>query len=265
MTRSLDVNRFFALVPLLLAGCGYESYEARLAATERRIRDERILNAELAGALADIFQEHNVYLRVPTGLARYGEFFPVELPEGFFEIGDSFMEQAAAQGGQATGPYQLHVLVRHETEEAEGEQQEQEEEPAAPRGDFVSDLYEILRVAYGVDASTVGAETVNKTIWPRGASSESLTFDRLKFTDPNGVLVHVYIFQQETPQETSDVALIWEFPTGEAPTSADNPVDLSLGTFAVGSRAARYFQGNTGAGIGGGGAGDDTGGGVVAF
>ena len=253
------MNRLPARLTILLVavaplGCGYSSYEHRLVATERRLKDEMVLDQLLHGPAGQELTEERVYLRVPKELAASDQFLPITIPAGYFDVEASFVPQAGA------GDYELHVLGRHTTPPKEGQPPPPEE---ALRGEFRSDVNEVLRAAYG-EASQVAPEPVNVEVWPRGANNSTVKYERLKFTDDKNQLVHVYFHHEEAgANEAYDVAMIWVFPVGAAPAANPNPVDLSLGSFAVGARAARYFSGDTGdSGTGGGGEG---GGAAVAF
>ena len=253
MRRSLAIAALFA-PSLLSIGCGHASYEARLEATEGRIKDEITLNQVLAGHAEGPFVEQNVFLRPPQGLAVAPQFVPIPLVEGAFDIQTSFVPPGSGEQ-LATGPFQLHVLARRQAEEG------QAEPSPVPRGDFKADVLSVLASVYGAEVAEAPTEQVSKTRWPRSDPARSSTFDRIKMTDRNQHLVHVYFTHEESGDAVYDVALIWEFPGGEPPTSNANPVDLTLGTFAVGQRASRAFSGRPE----GPGADSDDGGSAIAF
>ncbi|QDV38011.1 hypothetical protein [Tautonia plasticadhaerens] len=252
-----------ALCALSIAplGCGFASYEARLQATERRIKDEMTINATLAGPMQGAFAENDIYFRAPQGLEQVGQFQLIPLNPGFFEAENSFITPGA--GDQlSTGPYQVHALARRDSQEPE-QGQEQPEQPPVPRGDFRADVLDVLKVVYGDEVTSAPLEQVSKTIWPRSEPARSLSFERATLTDRNQQLIHIYFYTEESGDATYNAALIWEFPGGEPPTSGANPVDLTLGTFAVGQRAIARFSGRPDS-PGGGGTGD-AGASAIAF
>ena len=257
MRRSLAIAALFA-PSLLSIGCGHASYEARLEATQGRIKDEMTIDQVLSGHAEGAFVEQNVFLRPPQGLAVAPQFLPIPLVEGAFDIQASFVPPGSGEQ-LATGPFQLHVLARRQAEAgAEG----QPEPSPVPRGDFKADVLSVLASVYGAEVAEAPTEQVSKTRWPRSDPARSSSFDRIKMTDRNQHLVHVYFTHEESGDAVYDVALIWEFPGGEPPTSNANPVDLTLGTLAVGQRASRAFSGRpegTGAGA------DEEGASAIAF
>lgn len=247
-----------SIVPL---GCGFASYEARLQATERRIQDEMTINATLAGPMQGAFAENNIHFRAPQGLDQVGQFQLIPLNPGYFEVENSFITPGS--GDQlSTGPYQVHVLARRDSQEPD-QAQEQPDQPPVPRGDFRSDVLGVLSEVYGPEVASAPLEQVSKTIWPRSEPARSLSFERATLTDRNQQLVHIYFYNEDSGDATYNAALIWEFPGGEPPTSNANPVDLSLGTFAVGQRAFARFSGRPDSA--GDGASGDAGGSAVAF
>jgi hypothetical protein len=235
---ALAALSILSIVPL---GCGFASYEARLEATERRLKDEMTINAVLAGAMQGSFAENKIYFRAPQGLAQAAGFQPIPLNPGYFEVEASFIPPGS-EGQLAGGPFQIHILARRDSQEQEPGQ-ETPEQPPVPRGDFRSDVLGVLAEVYGPEVATAPLEQVSKTIWPRSEPARSIPFERATLTDPNQQLVHIYFYNEESGNATYNVALIWEFPGGNPPASGANPVDLSLGTFAVGQRADARFSG----------------------
>lgn len=256
--RRLSALAILGVASFSAIGCGYSSYEARLEATQRRIRDEMILDRSLYAALQAEFAANDVFLRFPQGMAQRPDFELIQLNPGFFEIDASFNPQGESLPG---GPYNLHVLVRRDSDEPEP-QDPQGDEPRIARGDFRSEVLAVLAEVYGPDVASAPTEQVNKAIWPRSDASPPMTYERVAVTDRNNQLIHIYFYQEESGNASYDVALIWEFPTGEAPSASGNPIDLTLGTFAVGQRARARFSGRPDSPTGA--AGED-GGAAIAF
>ncbi|MEW4566417.1 hypothetical protein AB1L88_00985 [Tautonia sp. JC769] len=247
--RRLPALATFAVLSLPVLGCGYTSYEARLEATQGRLKDDIILNQQLYSAAQGEFAENSIYLRVPQGMAQQPEFELIALNPDAFEVAASFSPQSAEANSK------LHILARRDSQEPPDPEQ-----PArAPRGDFRTDVINVLAQVYGPDIASAALEPVNKTVWPRNDVAPTITFERLTLTDRNLQLIHLYFYKEESGDASYEAALIWEFPSGEAPTASPNPVDLTLGTFAVGQRAASRFSGRpdqvggaSGSGAGGG-------------
>ncbi|WP_169974116.1 hypothetical protein [Tautonia rosea] len=231
--RRLPALATFFVLSLPVLGCGYSSYEARLEATQGRLKDDMILDQQLYSAAQGPFAENSIFLRVPQGLAQRPEFELIPLNPDAFEVEASFNPQSANTN------YSLHVLARRDSQEPP----DPEQPPRAARGDFRSDVINVLAQVYGPDIASAPIEQVNKTVWPRSDVAPPITFERLTMTDRNLQLIHLYFYKEESGDATYDVALIWEYPSGEAPTATPNPVDLTLGTFAVGQRAASRFSG----------------------
>lgn len=250
--RRLPALATFFVLSLPVLGCGYSSYEARLEATQGRLKDDMILNQQLYSAAQGEFAENSIFLRVPQGMAQQPEFELIPLNPDAFEVAASFTSQSA------NANYALHVLARRDSQDPPNP----EEPPRPARGDFRSDVVNVLAQVYGPEIASAPIEQVNKTVWPRSDVAPPVSFERLTMTDRNLQLIHLYFYKEESGNANYEAALIWEFPSGEAPTASPNPVDLTLGTFAVGQRAASRFSGRPDQ-VGG--AGGDGGGAAIAF
>lgn len=236
--RRLPALATLGVLSFSVIGCGYSGYEARLEATQRRLKDEMVLDKSLYSALQAEFAENNIFLRIPQGMAQRLDFELIQLNPGFFEIDASFNPQGDSLPG---GPYNLHALVRRDADEPAAEQQG--DEPRINRGDFRSEVLAVLAEVYGPDIASAPTEQVNKAVWPRSDAARPISYERVAVTDLNNQLIHVYFYQEESGNASYNVALIWEFPSGEAPSATGNPIDLTLGTFAVGQRAQARFSG----------------------
>lgn len=257
------MKRFLAIVlgatSVMAVGCGYRSYEMRLEATESKIRDEMTLDRVLEPAAKGDFEKINVFARAPKGWVASSDFAPERRQgdqnlledglAGYFDAKGSFTGPSTGGGpgndGQpqpaVSGPV-LRVLTRRTQQQTDTEKTEA---PPVQRGEFQADVRQVLESLYGPEVANAPAEPVSKTIWPRATPPKSASYERWKFNGSNGQLVQVYLMKEKQGSAEYDVALVFEFPDGRAPEASSNPVDLTLGTFAVGNRAAHRFRGNT--------------------
>ncbi|CAN5651340.1 hypothetical protein BH23PLA1_BH23PLA1_01430 [soil metagenome] len=229
----------------LTMGCGYGSYQKRLQLTESRIQDEMTMDQVLSPPAQGEFEKLNIYLRAPKSLTKTDSFAPTRLAAGAFDVEASFMELAPEEGAEGTPQrqYSLHVLARREQEADPTQEQPEVEAPVFDRGPFLEDIRLLLSQLFGQGAAEAATETVSKPIWPRSDPPRPQSYERLQFNTPDDELVHVYLYHQEAGNTKYDVALIWVFPSGQAPATAGNPVDLTLGTFAAGTSASQRFRG----------------------
>jgi hypothetical protein len=257
------MKRILAIVlstsAVLAAGCGYRSYEMRLEATEARIRDEMKLDAELSPPIGGDFQKLNVHFRPPKGWVGSPDFAPELRQNGVnsfddqmapvFDLKASYSAPAAKadttkkdEGPPPPSPM-LRFLARRKHEQTDTEKGEAP--PPVERGDFQSDLRQWLGTYYGVSLADLAAEPASKVAWPRSSAAKPINYERWKFNGSTNQLVQVYLMKEKSGSAEYDVALIFDFPDGQAPTATTDPVDLTLGTMAIGSAAARRFRGDT--------------------
>jgi hypothetical protein len=259
------MRRIFVLLTVafsvVAAGCGYTNYEKRLEATEARIKDEIRIDQVLAPRATGDFEKLSVYLRAPKGWTPSPLFAP-EFAENsqyedtfapYFDLRGSFTAPPAAADAtkkQATeappASEMMRFLARRKKEKTDAEKAEAPpEQPAVARGEFLTEVLQLIRGFYAGDSEGAVAEPVNKEIWPRTNPKRNIEYQRYKFNGSKNQLVHVYIFKDTQGTTEYDAALIFEFPDGQASAAASDAVDLTLGTFAVGSRANRLFRGDS--------------------
>ncbi len=232
----------------VVIGCGYGNYEKRLQLTEARIKDEMTLDQVLNDPPRGEFEKLNIYVRPPKPLQKTDEFRPVDLTKavGLFDVEASFVDMTPAKDqaeGQASRGYSLHILARREQEQDPTKEQPNVEAPATARRPFLDDLREVLFKGFSPEEAEAATEAVSRPIWPRSDPPRPQTYERMQINANDGSLVQVYLYRQEAGPAKYDVALIWVFPGGQAPATTGNPVDLTLGTFAVGNAASQRFRG----------------------
>ncbi len=249
MSRALAVVTSAAMLLALALGCGYRSYETRLASTEKNEQYNITLNANLEPATTDDFQKLGFYVRPPKGLAKTKTFAPAQLTPGQYDLAATFQgppPDPAAPSGIATG-LQLHVLARKKTpKKTQQAKKEVEVAPEVPRGPFEADVRALLGAIYGE------AATANE---PKAATKRANSFRRLAFQAGGNNLiynVHVYFYTQKVGQDEYDAALIWEIPVNRPNLAGTDPIDLTLESFAVANRANALFNSGGAVDLGGG-------------
>lgn len=250
MSRALAVVTSAAMLLTLALGCGYRSYETRLASTEKNEQYNITLNANLEPAPTDDFQKLGFYVRPPKGLEKSKTFAPAQLPEGQYDLATTFRGPAPDPEGKAatiaTG-LQLHVLARKKTpKKAQQAKKEVEVAPEVPRGPFEADVRALLGAIYGE------AATANE---PKVVTKRANSFRRLAFqSGGNNQIynVNVYFYTLKSGQDEYDAALIWEIPANRTQLAGTDPIDLTLESFAVAARANNLFSSGGAVDLGGG-------------
>jgi hypothetical protein len=215
---------------LLAGGCG-QKYDVRLNKTLEDMRYRKRLDENLNPAHTKGKLEQNlVFIRPPKGLSTEPSktFLLAELEQGKFDVSESFYEQ---------GKQNLHILARIKRPKGATTKKGAQPEPAqATRGDFVSDVVEVLRGVYA-NAEIDPTKAKEETKEPRRNHFKHLTFEG------NGKNVQVYFYGSKTSQY--EVALIFEYPKSEQ-ASLVSKIELTLGSFAVGDRARMAYSGSVG-------------------
>ncbi len=263
--RSSETPRMKRLMVLAMVsgfvvgtGCGYGNYNDRLEATESRLKDEMTLNRSLAPPAAGDYQKLSVHLRAPIGWTSSPAFAPEyadnpqyeEAIASRFDLRGSYAGPVAASKDQEAlaappAPPMLRFIGRRKKELSEAEKAEgAPAQPSAERGEFLADAIQLLQSFYG-NSEALTAEPVSKEIWPRTKLAKSIEYQRYKFNGSRGQLVHAYFLKDVQGATEYEAALVFEYPDGQAPTASNGPVDLTLGTFAVGARANRLFLGDS--------------------
>jgi hypothetical protein len=227
MQRALAIALGLGLVVVL--GC--RDYDFRLQETLGEMKYRKRLNDNLAEPPTNKTALHadNVYVRPPKSLSVLAQTFGLTVDEGKFDIQNSFIDQAKGAS--------LHMLVRHKKPKAATNKKTAK--PAAEavlRGDFTSDVLEVVKNAYGVDvqAGSLKAETkVHK--------GRKNTF-RVTRIDLTAKEVQIYLYGNKN--DPYEVALIFEGPKDEI-KNLGSKINLCLESFAVGPVAQRAYAGAT--------------------
>jgi hypothetical protein len=227
MKRALAVGIGACL--LFSVGCG--DYDARLTETLEEMKYQKRLGDNLAEApTKGLLQTELIYLRPPKGFTGPTKAFSLATIEpGKFDLENSFIEEAKTAS--------LHVLARHKKPKAAAPKKGPAPAEAAPRGDFTTEVIDVLKVAYGIDdlePAKFKAET--KRHKGRENSYKVAKLD----LPPKEVQVYLY-GDKNSPY---NVALIFEYPKTEV-NSLSPKIGLSLEAFATGDAARRFFAGGS--------------------
>jgi hypothetical protein len=228
MKRALTL--LLTTIAVIGLGCGTNSYERRISETEKAIKEQIKLDHYLIPAPTGKFQEFGFYLRPPKPLAPTPKFQLTDLTPGVYDVDGSFLSPKGAAGSM-----NLHFLGRRKLAK-KAPSKKPTPADTAQRGPFVQDVQGMLGAVYGGPAQGETKVTaVEKT--PN-------TYKRQIVPINETTKVQVYYYNQKVGQDTYDAALIWELPNAPQATM-DTAIDLTLKSFAVGTKAMRAFRGET--------------------
>jgi hypothetical protein len=223
MTRVLTLI-LSGLLTAGLAGClGASAYDVRIDKHVENLRYQQKLDQYTSAPAQGKLQQLGVYLRPPKPLAE-GQQSPLPAPNGLFDAVSYF---SGAEGGV---PMQLHVLARRK-QGAQAKAKPGEPAPAQ-RGAFLSDLRTVLSSYYGPGASEGKLDPVSQ----RGRSVQ-----RQKFQAANGDTILMDVFEQPG----YELALVWDIAPAAANSESVRGMDYTLGSLAVGPKAANLFAGGS--------------------
>ncbi len=206
---------------VLILGCGTQSYEARLEKTIDNMKYQKRLDDNLgAAATKGKLEELQIYVRPPKNMTGPTQTFQLTVIEpGKYDVESSFI-----------GPEKqsLHILARVKRPKTPSKKAPTKAE--TPRGEFNSDVVELIKNVYGAELDLSKFKDETKLI---------NTF-KYHLLDLNAKNVQIYLYGgKNSPHE---VALIFEYPKAEH--NAVNPkIGLCLDSFAVGDKAKRAFAG----------------------
>ena len=224
MRRGLAIVVTAATVAVLAAGCGGKRYEVRLDKTLEEMRYRKRLDDNLTPPAKGKLETNLIYVRPPKGLEGPTKVFQLtELEPGKFDVSESFFEKDKQN---------LHVLARIKRPKAAASKKgpAQPEPAKAARGEFNADVVAVLNSVYGVEIDLAKAKEESK---------RTNRFKRLTF-EGNGKNVQLFLLGSKT--SPYEVALVFEYPKSEQ-SSLISKIDLCLGSFAVGEKARRFFEG----------------------
>jgi len=231
------MQRAFAIVAsaclILAMGCS-NTYDKRLEQTledmrYRKRQDDNLMPAATKAKL----EELQVFVRPPKNLTGPTKTFTLTVVEpGRFDLENSFIDEAKTEG--------LHLLIRVKKAKAPAKTKKgAAPTEAAPRGDFMADVIEIIKNVYGADLE---AKKFKPDIKKHGNRTNNFKATTLDLATKE---VKVYFYgDKNAPHE---VALIFDYPKDEKKT-IDPKIRLSLEAFAVGEAARRAFSGGEGEG-----------------
>jgi len=222
------MKRFWATLTslglFLAIGCSSKNYDLRLEKTLENLKYQKKLNEALIPAVATgKLKELGIYLRPPKNLQGPTQAFQLTVVEpGKFDLENSFIEKDKQN---------LHVLARVKRPKPPAKKGAPPV-PTPPRGDFNTEVLDLLKGVYGVEVPLAKFKEETK---------KHNTFRHQTINlDPKTVQVYLY-GAKGNPYE---VALIFEYPN--TAHAALNPnIGYCLESFAVGERAKRAFEGAT--------------------
>jgi hypothetical protein len=224
------MKRVFAILAsaclLLIVGC--RDYDLRLEKTFEEMKYQQRLERNLETApTKGLLQQELIYVRPPKGLTGPTKTFSLTVVEpGKFDLENSFIDQAK----QAS----LHILARHKKPKAPPSKKGPAAAEPAARGDFKSEVIELVKVAYGVDP-----EVIKFTHESKEHNGRENKYDAAKL---DLATKEVQIFLYGDKNGPYNVAMIFEY-LKTAVNDLSPKVGLCLESFAVGEAARRAFSG----------------------
>jgi len=206
---------------VLILGCGTQSYETRLDKTLDNMRYQKRLDDNLGDASTKgKLEQLEIYVRPPKNMTGPTQTFQLTVVEqGRYDVESSFIEPEKQS---------LHILAR--VKQAKTPSKKAPSKAETPRGEFNSDVVELIKSVYGAELTV--SEFKDD---PKGNN----TF-KYKMLDLNAKNLQIYLYGgKNSPYE---VALIFEYPKAEH-NSVNPKVGLCLESFAVGDKAKRAFAG----------------------
>jgi hypothetical protein len=208
---------------VLAVGCGTQNYDFRLERTLDHMAYEKKLNDNLNDApTKGKLEELQIYVRPPKDMTGPTQTFQMTVVEpGKFDVESSFIEQDKQS---------LHLLARVKRPKTPSKKAPTPAE--TPRGDFSTDVVELVRNAYGTEVTEAKfkEEKMQK-------GSNTFRAQALEVGPKN---VQIYLYGGKT--NPYDVALVFEYPKAEH-ASIYPKIKLCLESFAVGDKARRAFAG----------------------
>lgn len=212
----------------LILGMGCGNYDLRLSKTLEEMRyrkrlDDNLIPVPTKGRLEQLA----IFVRPPLDLQGPTQTFGMTVLEpGRFDVENSFIDQDKQES--------LHLLARVKQPKSPTTKKSATTAAEAARGDFRTEVVEIVKSVYGADVELNQFKDETKK-----HGNHSNTF-KTKTIDLAAKKVQVYFYGDKT--KPYEVALIFEYPTGEH--AALNPrISLSLEAFAVGEAAKKAFAG----------------------
>ncbi len=183
-------------IALLVIGCA-EPYDLRVKTTLENKRYQQTLdkNLEKAPEKSNL-KSTGIYVRPPLGHKGPAEFGLLALEPGKFDVADSFINEKTGTG--------LHILARDNRPKPTTKKGGDPNKVTAARGDFTSDVLDVVKSAYSID---VDAATLKSESKDRGRKHNAY---KSKTLDANTKEVQLYIYGDKT--SPAQVALIFDYP-----------------------------------------------------
>ncbi len=220
---------------VLSIGCA-QPYDLRLDGTLKNMKYRQSLekNTEDPPAKTNLVN-HKIFIRAPKGLKGPAEAFGFNVEQGKFDDAYTFLDPAK----QAS----LHILARVNTPKGaapkKGPNPSDAADQAAPtavRGDFTTDVLDLIKSAYSTDVESSQLKTYNV---PAQGTPKSLTYKSTTIPLPSKE-VKVYFYGDKNGP--AQVALIFEGPK-ESLSKIITQIDYSLNSLALGSTATMLYNG----------------------
>lgn len=224
------MKRAFAMLASasLILGMGCGNYDYRLGKTLEEMRyrkrlDDNLIAAPTKGRLEQLA----IFVRPPLDLKGPTQTFGLTVLEpGRFDVENSFIDQDKQES--------LHLLARVKQPKSPTAKKSATTAAEAARGDFRSEVVEIVKNVYGAELELNQFKDETKKHGNRPNTFKTKTIDLA------AKKVQVYFYgDKNSPYEA---ALIFEYPTTEH-ASLNPKISLCLESFAVGEAAKKAFAG----------------------
>jgi hypothetical protein len=213
---------------VLVIGCS--DYDIRMGKTFEEMKYEKRLSDNLADAPTNTtLKQDLIYVRPPKGLTQMETFSMAPVEGDKFDIENSFMDKEKQKA------FHIVARVKRPKPPAGAKKTTTQTEPT-PRGKFVDDVLELIKLAYNVELTPAQLKPEVKTHANRSNSYKAYKLEQ----EAKEVQLFVY-GDSNSPYE---VALIFEYPKTEIAYMSPK-IGLCLESFAVGERANRAFSGSS--------------------
>jgi hypothetical protein len=234
MKRVLGILVGASLV--LSIGCA-QPYDLRLDGTLKNMKYRQNLekNTEEPPSSKTNLVNHKIFIRAPKGLKGPTDAFAFNIEQGKFDDTYTFLDPAK----QAS----LHILARVNTPKGpapkKGPNPSDSTDQAAPtavRGDFTTDVLDLIKSAYSTDVESSQLKSVEI---PAQGTPKTVTYKSATIELPSKD-VKVYFYGAKT--DPAQIALIFEGPK-ESLKNISSQINYSLNSLAVGTRATTLYNG----------------------
>jgi hypothetical protein len=178
-------------------------------------------------------QKANICIRNPKGIKQKTDTFGFVVEDRKFDVTETFIDPAS----QAS----LHILARINTPKAatpkKGPNPSEPTEPPPPaRGDFITDVIDVIKSAYNTD---LAASQLKPSDNPAQGTHKSVPYKSTTF-EAGDKDVKVYFYGDKNGP--GQVALIFEGPKGTL-TKMSSQINYSLNSLVVGPKAPNAYSG----------------------